>query len=108
MRVGAGIAVVGAVTALLLLGTHVWPFVVAGALVVFIIYALWNPPKPYRRHGWDHAGQAVDHSLGKFSGSPPFELPTEGWHPKEVGRNDPCPCGSGRKYKRCCGSAAAS
>lgn len=23
---------------------------------------------------------------------------------KKVGRNDPCPCGSGRKYKRCCGS----
>lgn len=22
---------------------------------------------------------------------------------KEVGRNDPCPCGSGRKYKQCCG-----
>lgn len=22
---------------------------------------------------------------------------------KKVGRNDPCPCGSGRKYKRCCG-----
>ena len=21
----------------------------------------------------------------------------------EVGRNDPCPCGSGRKYKHCCG-----
>jgi SEC-C motif-containing protein len=21
-----------------------------------------------------------------------------------VGRNDPCPCGSGRKYKRCCGA----
>jgi uncharacterized protein YecA (UPF0149 family) len=21
-----------------------------------------------------------------------------------VGRNDPCPCGSGRKFKRCCGS----
>jgi uncharacterized protein YecA (UPF0149 family) len=20
-----------------------------------------------------------------------------------AGRNDPCPCGSGRKYKRCCG-----
>ena len=19
-----------------------------------------------------------------------------------VGRNDPCPCGSGKKYKRCC------
>jgi preprotein translocase subunit SecA len=22
----------------------------------------------------------------------------------EVGRNDPCPCGSGKKYKRCCGA----
>jgi preprotein translocase subunit SecA len=22
---------------------------------------------------------------------------------KKVGRNDPCPCGSGKKYKRCCG-----
>ena len=25
----------------------------------------------------------------------------------KVGRNDPCPCGSGRKYKRCCLSTAA-
>lgn len=24
----------------------------------------------------------------------------------KVGRNDPCPCGSGKKYKRCCGKAA--
>ncbi|MCL2558759.1 MAG: YchJ family protein [Treponema sp.] len=23
----------------------------------------------------------------------------------KVGRNDPCPCGSGRKYKHCCGGA---
>ena len=22
------------------------------------------------------------------------------------GRNDPCPCGSGKKYKKCCGAAA--
>jgi uncharacterized protein len=21
-----------------------------------------------------------------------------------AGRNDPCPCGSGRKYKKCCGA----
>lgn len=21
---------------------------------------------------------------------------------KKVGRNDPCPCGSGKKYKNCC------
>ena len=23
---------------------------------------------------------------------------------KEPGRNDPCPCGSGKKYKKCCGA----
>jgi len=22
----------------------------------------------------------------------------------KVGRNDPCPCGSGKKYKKCCGN----
>ncbi|MDH8678715.1 SEC-C metal-binding domain-containing protein [Fusibacter bizertensis] len=27
------------------------------------------------------------------------DLPT-----KKVGRNEPCPCGSGKKYKRCCGA----
>ena len=23
----------------------------------------------------------------------------------KIGRNDPCPCGSGKKYKKCCGNA---
>ncbi|MGH7378531.1 MAG: SEC-C metal-binding domain-containing protein, partial [Candidatus Methylomirabilales bacterium] len=23
----------------------------------------------------------------------------------KIGRNDPCPCGSGKKYKKCCGIA---
>jgi hypothetical protein len=36
----------------------------------------------------------------------PAELPLD-WMPlrrpsEKVGRNDPCPCGSGKKYKRCC------
>ncbi|MCR4674471.1 MAG: SEC-C domain-containing protein [Lachnospiraceae bacterium] len=26
---------------------------------------------------------------------------------KKVGRNDPCPCGSGKKYKFCCGKKGA-
>ena len=25
----------------------------------------------------------------------------------KVGRNDPCPCGSGKKYKKCCGASSA-
>jgi uncharacterized protein len=33
----------------------------------------------------------------------PSNFATKRSAPK-VGRNDPCPCGSGRKYKRCCGA----
>ena len=39
---------------------------------------------------------------------PPSSLPGSGQPPQApsaaaVGRNDPCPCGSGKKYKKCCG-----
>jgi yecA family protein len=27
---------------------------------------------------------------------------------RKIGRNEPCPCGSGKKYKRCCGSATST
>ena len=27
-------------------------------------------------------------------------------HSDKIGRNDPCPCGSGKKYKNCCGKKA--
>ena len=30
-------------------------------------------------------------------------LPPKQRQQKKVGRNDPCPCGSGKKYKKCCG-----
>ncbi len=33
----------------------------------------------------------------------PAAQPYKRTNPK-VGRNDPCPCGSGRKYKKCCGA----
>jgi preprotein translocase subunit SecA len=40
-------------------------------------------------------------------GSSPGDGAEEGHKPfhrgPKVGRNDPCPCGSGRKYKHCCG-----
>ncbi|MBZ0166784.1 MAG: SEC-C domain-containing protein, partial [Candidatus Omnitrophica bacterium] len=40
----------------------------------------------------------------KFSPSepPPKAVPVTKQGPK-VGRNDPCPCGSGKKHKKCCG-----
>lgn len=36
-------------------------------------------------------------SFPPFPGQQPFSTGTK------VGRNDPCPCGSGKKYKHCCG-----
>lgn len=30
-------------------------------------------------------------------------VPVQPIKSKKVGRNDPCPCGSGKKYKKCCG-----
>jgi SWIM/SEC-C metal-binding protein len=32
--------------------------------------------------------------------------PPEPFHAVKIGRNEPCSCGSGRKYKQCCGKAA--
>jgi len=32
-----------------------------------------------------------------------MKIPTHKRSESKVGRNDPCPCGSGKKYKYCCG-----
>jgi hypothetical protein len=61
-------------------------------------------------------GQTVSHVLSTFEVDCPdhwkavyedqFELfrPLDADAFRDVGRNDPCPCGSGRKYKRCHGA----
>jgi len=36
---------------------------------------------------------------------PKITIPLKREVPK-VGRNEPCPCGSGKKYKSCCGRLA--
>jgi curved DNA-binding protein CbpA len=43
--------------------------------------------------------------IGLVDDDPEYETeqPVRRAEPK-VGRNDPCPCGSGKKYKRCCGA----
>ncbi|MBW2017227.1 MAG: preprotein translocase subunit SecA [Deltaproteobacteria bacterium] len=42
--------------------------------------------------------RAMRYSHG--DGASPMTVKREG---KKIGRNDPCPCGSGKKYKKCCG-----
>ncbi len=45
--------------------------------------------------------QSEDYVMSRGdSGAVPATVKREG---KKLGRNDPCPCGSGKKYKKCCG-----
>lgn len=39
-----------------------------------------------------------------FSKQEEEELPPAATPKSKIGRNDPCPCGSGKKYKKCCGA----
>ncbi|USD61523.1 SEC-C domain-containing protein [Vibrio sp. SCSIO 43140] len=43
---------------------------------------------------WFYVDGEIDDSI------PPKQLTAES---SKVGRNDPCPCGSGKKHKKCCG-----
>jgi len=51
------------------------------------------------------AGQAVRMG-GAATATTANNRPDAAAAARKVGRNDPCPCGSGRKYKKCCGSGA--
>ncbi|MBE0565935.1 MAG: SEC-C domain-containing protein, partial [Krumholzibacteria bacterium] len=62
------------------------------------------PGRPPVRSGWGcrrrrPRGAA---SAGASRPAPAAARPVQREEPK-VGRNDPCPCGSGKKYKKCCG-----
>jgi SEC-C motif-containing protein len=66
----------------------------------------------YRQKGVSHA----HHEIAEFSRHNGIWYYTDGkiiapgtvrHQGPKVGRNDPCPCGSGKKFKKCCGSKAA-
>ena len=46
---------------------------------------------------WEQRQTQMSFSRGGEGESQPVKK-----DPKKVGRNDPCPCGSGKKYKKCC------
>ena len=68
-------------------------------------------PRPAQRQ--QQGGPAVPETIGDVFASmmsrPPAAVPAvSAPKPKAaVGRNDPCPCGSGKKYKKCCGKGIA-
>ncbi|HDM10640.1 MAG TPA: preprotein translocase subunit SecA, partial [Desulfobacteraceae bacterium] len=49
------------------------------------------PKKKKKALHMSHGGEAAQPTTVKRQG-------------KKIGRNDPCPCGSGKKYKKCCGA----
>jgi len=50
--------------------------------------------------GFESAGD--NFSIAPEAAEPVILQPAVRMHPK-IGANDPCPCGSGKKYKKCCG-----
>ena len=47
--------------------------------------------------------QPADQDLVFSGGDPPAARKPVKRENKKVGRNAPCPCGSGKKFKKCCG-----
>ena len=56
--------------------------------------------------GWDEAAQVAGETRGFLFLTDSVPQPYRA--PPKIGRNDPCPCGSGQKYKKCCGRARPS
>lgn len=52
----------------------------------------------HERANFKKSGSRWEYVDGRVIGRDPYRRET----PK-IGRNDPCSCGSGRKYKKCCG-----
>ena len=51
---------------------------------------------------WANKGHTPNELAAHNNRRPPFAM--SGVIKKQkIGRNDPCPCGSGKKYKKCCG-----
>jgi preprotein translocase subunit SecA len=51
-----------------------------------------------------HRKKQRELEAASFAGAGDASLPKQRRVGEKVGRNDPCPCGSGKKYKKCCGA----
>ncbi|MBI2922663.1 MAG: preprotein translocase subunit SecA [Planctomycetes bacterium] len=56
----------------------------------------------------DATGAASRNAAAEAGGPPPDEKPKPVVVGKKTGRNEPCPCGSGKKYKKCHGKKVSS
>ncbi len=58
-----------------------------------------NAPHLYQLHGWHNVFS--DEKLEEIEKE--YKRSRTVVNENKIGRNDPCPCGSGKKYKKCCG-----
>ncbi len=80
-----------------------------------VVKYLWKTEVVMQREGEEEEVQRVQRALPPprpkqqpmyFSGGDGSQPQTVKRKEAKVGRNDPCPCGSGKKYKKCHGAAA--
>jgi SWIM/SEC-C metal-binding protein len=58
-----------------------------------------------KKNGWVCEIELAPDKAEDLAGLRKLEKPPKPVKVKETpGRNDPCPCGSGKKYKKCCGA----
>ena len=66
-----------------------------------------NEEEKSRRRNWTETHDEIDMVSAAERQNPGLEATARKTNTivntNKVGRNDPCPCGSGKKYKNCCG-----
>jgi len=67
------------------------------AMIAFVVNAANSMPK-WANNGWP-PHELIEKQMKMKGGM------STGEKTKKTGRNDPCPCGSGKKYKNCCAAA---
>lgn len=70
--------------------------------MVGLLQELYNNTHQWILKGWTSSQVFEKHEKPALRPLPPTPFPTPNAKMGEMGRNDPCPCGSGKKVKKCC------
>jgi len=90
-------------------GALITTLVVLGAILAFVLgYVgrigddMSHAPAYLQEEDVEEEEDEEDEEHKEDEESPPLRLAPDRREGKPVSRNAPCPCGSGKKYKRCC------
>jgi uncharacterized protein YecA (UPF0149 family) len=74
--------------------------------IIPLIIDIYNNVRTWsnRGHTYCEMSKITGKSLPDWDFDEPLYIPMKNnKKPSKISRNDPCPCGSGKKYKKCCG-----